>query len=514
MSSARSGAASRRATIGTARPPGTLPELLRLRADEEPDLVAVHQPGSTDLTFGEWLERSSAVAQALLRRGVEKGESVALVYPESAWADYAVAFLGVLLAGAVAVPLSTRSAQAEIRDTLAHSRAVGVLSPDGDVAPEAGWASGERSLDRSAPAGRNVLVSPQDPAQLLYTSGTTGRRKAVLASHGNLAHGCTVDRRRRPLGHSRLFLHGFPIGTNAGQTMLVNALNSRAAALPVARFVPGQVGRLIAEEGVGTLFVVPAMAIELLSSRVHERYDLSSLVLVGSTAAALPPAVAAGLSTALPGAMIVNYYTSTEAAPAQTTMVVDPARPGSVGRPVGGGLRVLGPDGEQVPVGETGEVWLRPPAWPRAYLGEAASSVFRDGWVRMGDLGRLDDAGYLYLIDREGDVVNSGAFKVSTLQVEAALHEHPNVAEAAVVGIPHPVLGSAVAAVVVADVPLTLPAVRQFLADAVSAHALPTRLLQVEALPHNAAGKVLKARLREWLTAPDAPPVTVPSQPR
>jgi acyl-coenzyme A synthetase/AMP-(fatty) acid ligase len=256
------------------------------------------------------------------------------------------------------------------------------------------------------------------------------------------------------------------------------------------------------------------MAIELLSSRVHERYDLSSLVLVGSTAAALPPAVAAGLAKALPGATIVNYYTSTEAAPAQTTMVVDPGRPGSVGRPIGNGLRVLGPDGEQVPVGETGEIWLRPPASPRTYLGEAGSPVFRDGWVRMGDLGRLDDAGYLYLVDRESDVVKSGAFKVSTLQVEAALHEHPDVAEAAVVGIPHPVLGSAVAAVVVAAAPLTLPAVRRFLADAVPAHALPTRLLLVEALPHNAAGKVVKARLREWLTAPDVPPATVPPQPR
>ena len=512
MNSARPAAASRRAPIDSVRPPRTLPDLLRLRADEEPERVAVRRPGSTDLTFGEWQERSSAVAQELRQRGVGEGESVGLVYPESAWADYAVAFLGVLLAGAVAVPLSTRSAPAEIRGALSHSRAVGVVSPDGDVAPDDGWALRERSQNGGTSGGWYVPVSPEDPAQLLYTSGTTGRPKAVVASHGNLAHGCTADRRRRPLGHSRLFLHGFPIGTNAGQIMLVNALNSSAAALPVARFVPGQVGRLIAEEGVGTLFVVPAMAVELLSSRVHERYDLSSLMLVGSTAAALPPAVAVGLTTALPGATIVNYYTSTEASPAQTTMVIDPARPGSVGRPIGDGLRVLGPDGERVPVGETGEIWLRPPAWPRAYLGEAASSVFRDGWVRMGDLGRLDDAGYLYLVDREGDVVKSGAFKVSTLQVEAALHEHPDIAEAAVVGIPHPVLGTAVAAVVVADAPLTLPDVRRFLADTVSAHALPTRLLLVEALPHNAAGKVLKAQLREWLTR-DVPPVTVPSKP-
>jgi acyl-coenzyme A synthetase/AMP-(fatty) acid ligase len=217
---------------------------------------------------------------------------------------------------------------------------------------------------------------------------------------------------------------------------------------------------------------------------------------VGSTGAALPPAVAVRLAEAFPAAMIVNYYTSTEAAPAQTTMIVDPERPGSVGRSVDGALRIADETGRPVPVGSVGEVWMRSPH-PRHYFGEPASSrdTFRDGWVRMGDLGRLDVDGYLYVVDRQQDVIKSGAHKVSTLQVEAALHEHPDVVEAAAVGLPHPVLGVVVGVVVASRSPLTLPQVRAFLTGRLAPHELPSALLLVDRLPRNAAGKVRKTAL-------------------
>ncbi|WP_240777906.1 AMP-binding protein [Nonomuraea basaltis] len=121
-------------------------------------------------------------------------------------------------------------------------------------------------------------------------------------------------------------------------------------------------------------------------------------------------------------ATIVNYYTSTEAAPAQTVMIVDPERPASVGRPSSGGdLKIVRGDGRAAGIGEQGEVWLRSPAGTRAYYRDRrlTDDIFRDGWVRMGDVGYLDRDGYLYLVDRESDVIKSGAHKVSTLQVEA-----------------------------------------------------------------------------------------------
>ncbi|PWS44467.1 AMP-dependent synthetase, partial [Streptomyces sp. ZEA17I] len=155
-----------------------------------------------------------------------------------------------------------------------------------------------------------------------------------------------------------------------------------------------------------------------------------------------------------------------------------------------------------LPPGEAGEVWLRTPAAPRAYLGPAGApapagdTVFQGRWVRMGDLGLLDEEGYLHLLDRERDVVKSGAYKVSTIQVEDALHAHPQVVDAAAFGIPHPVLGSAVAAVVVVRGELTGPALRTFLLDRLAAHELPSRLLFRPSLPRNEGGKILKRELR------------------
>ncbi len=222
-------------------------------------------------------------------------------------------------------------------------------------------------------------------------------------------------------------------------------------------------------------------------------------MLFGSTAAVLPPAVASGLAAALPSATIVNYYTSTEAAPAQSSVIFDPERPAALGKVVAGGaLRVCDDDGRPCPAGVTGAVWLRCAGAARSYHDDPAATghVFRDGWTRMGDIGYLDDDGYLYLVDRESDVIKSGADKVSTVAVEAALHEHPEIIEAAVLGLPDPVLGMTPAAALVATRPLRLAEVRGFLATRLAGHEQPSRIVHVDELPRNAGGKVVKHRLR------------------
>jgi acyl-coenzyme A synthetase/AMP-(fatty) acid ligase len=386
-----------------------------------------------------------------------------------------------------------------------------------DVAPpQAGdWQSTPAGLDARdrTPARRGV--SPGGLAQIIYTSGTTGHAKGVGATHANLGYGISAGPKRRKLAHSRHFLHAFPVGTNGGQMMLVNALDVSPAWLTLPRFTPGRFARLIEARGVGTIFVVPAMAIELLNAGVQDRHDLSSVKLVASTAASLPPAVAASLATAFPKATIANIYTSTEAAPAQTMMIVDPQRPASVGRPLGGaGVVVRDGDGRRAGPGEQGEIWLRSPAGSRAYVGDQrlTEAIFRDGWVRMGDIGYLDADGYLYLIDREGDVIKSGAYKVSTLAVEAALYEHPAIAEAAVTGIPHPVLGKVTGAAVVTRSPVTTADLRAFLMTRLARHELPGQLVFVPELPKNHIGKVQKHRLRELFHSPGGQPAdTVPA---
>nr|AIS85905.1 acyl-CoA synthetase [Verrucosispora sp. MS100047] len=488
--------------------PRTVPDLLDWRASLHPEQVAVEVHGVATLTFAGWAAESSRLAAALRARGLRRGDRVGLLFGARDWTRFAVAYCGVLRAGGVAVPLSDRLAAGQLEYALTHCAATAVLHGDDTPAPPvpAGlpvWTCADL-LTETAPEHVDAPTArPGDLAQILYTSGTTGRPKGVAASHANLTVGAPQHPRRLALAHSRRFLHAFAIGTNAGQTMLLNALTAKAGALTLPRFTPLRFARLIEAPGTGTVFVVPSIAVELLDSGALRGRDTSGVQLIGSTAAPLAPAVAARLAEAFPAATIVNYYTSTEAAPAQTTMIYDPARRDAVGRPVGGQLMVADADGNPLPAGTTGDVWLRAPFTRAYYRDEAANrATFRDGWVRMGDVGRLDADGYLYLTDRHQDVIKTGAFKVSTLEVEAALHEHPLVAEAAVVGIPHPVLGSAVAAAVVLRPPagpddLTLPVVRGFLADRLADYQLPARLLVLDRLPHNEGGKVLKRQLTD-----------------
>ncbi|MFI7129364.1 AMP-binding protein [Nonomuraea sp. NPDC050153] len=486
-----------------------VPELLARRAAEEPERVALEVAGGGTLTFAEWRARADSLARGLVRRGVRRGDRVGLLFGAESWTDFAVAYCAAQLAGGVAVPISDRLAPAEVAYMLEHCSATGVLhAGKGPAVPPDGayWSAVPDELE---PGSREPEPpEPGDLAQILYTSGTTGRPKAVAATHVNLTYGSATRANRRRFGHSRLLLHAFPIGTNAGQAMLLNALDARPAVLTLARFTPGRFARLIESRRVGTVFLVPAMALELLNAGLHERHDFSGVVLLGSAASALPAALCARLAAAFPKATVTNYYTSTEAAPAQTVMIYDPSRPAALGRPaLGSGLRVTGSDGAPLADGETGEIWLRSPAAARSYYRDeqASAHTFRDGWVRMGDVGYLDADGYLYLVDRESDVVKSGAFKVSTVQVEAALHEHPDVAEAAVAGVPHPVLGTVLAAAVVprARAP-RVTELRAFLMTRLAAHELPARVIFVDRLPRNHSGKVVKSDLRDLLKQADS----------
>ncbi|GIH92033.1 class I adenylate-forming enzyme family protein [Planobispora siamensis] len=489
----------------------TVTQLLRDRALADPEGVALIVQGSAPLTYGRWDERSTELANGLVERGVGRGDRVGLVFGNGDWADYAVAFFGVLKAGAAAVPLSDALAPADLRFMLGHCGAVGVVHAEGLQVPADGWTVTPEGLRAGAPAQTSYEKSagdavtdpprPDDLAQILYTSGTTGRPKGVAATHANLAYGCGA--KRRPFAHSRHLVHAFPIGTNAGQTMLINALDAHPAVVTLPRFTPGRFAALIESYRAGTVFLVPAMAIELLNAGVAGRHDLSSVLLLGSAAAPLPAPVAAALTEAFPNAMITNYYTSTEAAPAQTIMMFDPERPGSVGRAVAGGrVRIATPQGEPLPQGETGEVWMRSPAAPRSYYGDPGSGTFRDGWIRMGDLGYLDPDGYLYLVDRESDVVKSGAHKVSTIHVEETVFGHPDVVEAAAFGVPHPVMGTVVAVAMVVREAVTAEELRLFLTGRLAPHEMPAHVVTLDALPRNAGGKVDKRALRASLTAP------------
>jgi acyl-CoA synthetase (AMP-forming)/AMP-acid ligase II/acyl carrier protein len=274
----------------------------------------------------------------------------------------------------------------------------------------------------------------------------------------------------------------------------------------LAVFDPEQLGAAVAEHRVTRLQLVPAMAQVLLDSGAQRRHDLSSIERVTLSSAPASPVLLSRLAEALPGATLCNAYAMTESGTARTLLIDAASRPGSVGRPVGESeVRVVDDEDRDVAVGDMGEIWLRRPgAPPRTYYldPEATAAAFAPGgWLRTGDLGHLDDEGFLYIDDRKKDLVISGGTNISPAEVEHVLSEHPAVADVAVFAIAHPVLGQDVAAAVVLASPATTRQLQDFVRSRLSEPKTPHRVVVVGRLPRNASGKVLKRELPGLLEA-------------
>ncbi len=491
-----------------------VPDLLRVRAATAPDHVALVVDGGPSLTYGDWERRSDATARGLAVEGVRRGDRVALFFDNAHWSDYAVSYLAAHKVGAAAVPLSPRFSAAELGQVLDHAEVALLVSPE-ELAPPVG-------VDRLAHVGALEAGQPQEPfpaasgadelAEIIYTSGTTGSPKGVTVSHGSLvAHDLPAE-----AAGALAFLHAFPLGTNAGQECLRMPLRRPATAIVLPSFDPERLCAVVAERGVRRLQLVPTMAQLVLESGAVERYDLSTVERVTLSSAPAPAALWERLAAAFPNASLWNAYALTEGGSARTVTRYDPSRPGSVGRPVGESeVRVVDDTGTELPSGATGEIWLRRPGAPtREYFRDpaATAAAFADGWLRTGDLGCLDEEGYLYLVDRQKDLVISGGLNISSVEVEDALSGHPAVAEAAVFGVAHEVLGQAVAAAVVARVPVDARELQAFVRERLGEHKVPRGVHFVEALPRNDSGKVLKRELREEFAA--RPPSGASSPPR
>lgn len=483
--------------------PCVLPDLLRARAAVQPERVAVSVATSGDqITYGEWEARSNALARGLIARGTNQGDRVALVFGEDYWIDYLVAYAGTHKVGAVAVPISAGYATSQIAGMLEQSRVSGACGHAPPEVPGSWWRSATADLeDGQSTWAYEVPVPSSSTAEILFTSGTTGVPKGVACSHADLLFGVVTEGDRLDAHRRELIaLHAFPVGSNAGQVMVRTGMHRLAHVVVMPDFEPELCAALVAVRRPTTLNLVPAMAIMLIEWGSLSRHDVSSLTHVGLTGAACPPSVLRGLAQALPGVRIENYYGATEAGMAGTMMVYGSDRSSSVGRPTAGcAVRIVGTSGASCAAGEVGEVCLKREGSPsRTYFGDpdAAESVFRNGWTRTADLGYLDDDGYLFLTDRSADSIISGGCNVSCVEVENVLYEHPSVAEAAVFGVGHAVLGECVAAVVVLRSPATDEQLRTFARKRLAPHEVPNRLIFVDRLPRNRSGKVLKSELR------------------
>ena len=254
------------------------------------------------------------------------------------------------------------------------------------------------------------------------------------------------------------------------------------------------------------VFLVPSMAQLIVSHPRFGNAELSSIAICAIGSAPLAPATLRALQERMPEAAVSNSYGMTEAGPAFCSMPKGESlkRIGSVGQPVPPlEVRIVDEDGRDLPPGEVGEAILRMKGREREYYrnDEATAGTWKDGWLYSGDLARLDEDGYLYIVGRKKDVIIRGGNNIHAVDVEAVLLEHPDVVEVAVVGVPHPVLGEDVAAVVVlAPGSSTTPDdLKGYCAAALADYKVPRRVEVVTELPRNATGKVLKAQLQDQL---------------
>lgn len=488
-------------------------DLLQLHAEQHPERIALSVVDGEELSFGDWARYSHRLACHLLD-WVVPGQTVLLLFSSEEWVQNAIAFVGVLSTGAVAVPLSPTLSSPEIarlaEDCGASKALAGRVMPD-LLLP----AVDVRYLDSMSselngteePLCCLPTLAPGDPACVVYTSGTVGVPKGVVCSHAGLTFGLSTA--QAPALAGNLCLHSYPTGTGASLWLLIEPLRLNGFhVICMAEFNPERFAELVSRLPIVGVHLSPAMARAFLRART-DPCPSKSLRFIALGTAPAPDALLDALSQAYPGTRILNTYGCTEAAGASTVAVFGIDPPNSLGRASPDRVRIVDADLRPLPPGQVGEVLLKNAAAPkRHYLNHSPESteLSVDGWTRTGDLGYVDHLDYLFIVDRIKDIVNCGGWKISTLLVESALLEHPHVLDAAVVGVPHEVLGEVVAGVVVGDGGLDVPNLRSFAASLLAEHEQPRVILEVDSLPRNEAGKVLKDVLRQTIADRAEPP--------
>ncbi len=488
-------------------------EALRRAARRWPEREALRD-GNGDVSFGALDARVNRLAHHLGGLGVAAGDRVATFLPNSI--AHVVAQQAILRLGAVWVGINRRLAPPEVSFMLEHG-GVRIVLADADGIGAArqcdsvravldvsgGDVALERQLARASSAEPQGSPTEGDVARLRYTSGTTGRPKAAV-----LTHGCALASLRNllaelhELGPADTVAHVAPL-THASEALLQPAFWRGARSILCADFEPNAFRELIERERVTMLFLVPTMIASLIAD-ASRREAFASLRTVVYGAAPMPDDVMTHALDVL-GPVLLQIYGLSECPFPITTLRkedhLDPARRGSCGLPTAlNEIRVLDGDGQIRPPGEVGTIAVRGPQLMREYWNdpEATAAALVDGWLRTGDLGRIDDAGFLTLVDRSDDVIISGGFNVYPREVEVVLEAHPAVAEAAVVGIPHERWGRGVAAWVVrrAGGSASEQELIDFCRTRLAGYKKPLQVTFVASLPKSSTGKLLRRALR------------------
>jgi long-chain acyl-CoA synthetase len=490
-----------------------LTTVLENAAAEHGDQPAVRMDGMV-LTYSRLLGAARRVAALLGSSGVGPGDRVAIMLPNVP--AFPIAYYGTLAAGAVVVPMNPLLKSREVAYYLGDSGAKvlfawhAMIGEAAKGAAEAGTQVVEVTepdlatpLAGLTPVAASAPRAGDDDAVILYTSGTTGRPKGAQLTHDNLTRNAELT--------ARTLLHGgpgdvimgcLPLFHVFGLTCGLNAAVRCGATLTLLpRFDPAKALEIIARDRVTIFEGVPTMYAAMLHDPSAPQADTSSLRVCVSGGAAMPLEILRGFEQAF-SCMILEGYGLSETSPVASFNHPDSERkPGSIGTPVVGvQMRVVDAEGRDLPGGEVGEIVIRGHNVMKGYWGrpEATAESITDGWFRTGDLARVDEDGYFFIVDRKKDLIIRGGYNVYPREIEEVLYEHPAVAEVAVIGISHPSLGEEVGAAVALKpgAAATPDELRAFARDRVAAYKYPRHVWLVPELPKGPTGKLLRREVK------------------
>ncbi len=490
-----------------------LTDNLRRTAEQYPDTVAVKMDDA-EITFAQLNGLAAKTAGWLRELGVQPGDRVAVSLPNIP--HMPILYYGILWAGGVVVPMNPLYKDREFAHVLRDCGAKVFFAWNG-VADQAAKGAAEAGatfvdVDPAAFSGQVLAHEPiavtdraaEDTAVILYTSGTTGAPKGAELTHANMVRNAEVCAAERLIGLSAgdVVFGGLPLFHVFGQTCMMNTAVLTGATLTLLpRFDPQRALEIIERDKVTIMGGVPTMYVALTQFPDRDRYDTSSLRRCVSGGSALPVEILRGFEEAY-GAMLLEGYGLSETSPVASFNHADRERKaGSVGQPVEGvELKLIDPEWNEVPDGQDGEIAIKGHNIMKGYFGnpEATDAVLKDGWFRTGDIGRRDDDGYYYIVDRAKDMIIRGGYNVYPREVEEVLYGHPAVASAAVIAIPSQMHGEEVAAVITVKPGMTVTEdeIQQYAKDRVAAYKYPRVVRIVDELPLGPTGKILKREIK------------------
>ena len=478
---------------------------------DNPDSVAI-KLDDLEMTFAQ-LDGASSLAAGWLRDlGVGPGDRVGIMLPNIP--QFPILYYGVLHAGGIVVPMNPLFKEREVEYYLTDSGAKVLFAWDGvaDQAQPGAEAAGAayevvdagfmQRLASHAPAPEVVDRAPDDTAVLLYTSGTTGKPKGAELTHSNLLSNVTTCVGLFDGTSDDVIFGGLPLFHSFGQMCGLNAAVTCGATLTlIPRFDPTKALEVLQRDKVTIMQGVPTMYVALVQHPEHGSYDTSSLRLSVSGGASLPVEILRGFEKEF-DAILLEGYGLSETSPVASFNHPDRERKaGSIGTPIKDvEMRLVDQDWHDVPAGEIGEIAIKGPNVMKGYWQrpDATAEVIRDDWFRTGDLAKVDEEGYYFIVDRAKDMIIRGGYNIYPREVEEVLYEHPAVAEAAVVGVPDPEYGEEVGAAITLKpgASATSEEIQQFVKDRIAAYKYPRVVwFLADGLPKGPTGKILKREI-------------------